>query len=188
MIRTKKIKNPVKTRIFLVLDATLLGFLHLQHRKYLIMKRYALLVFAFVSLCTSCSLESKGPDGFYLEVVPIDSVEMPEYFVQGEIYEINITYTQPNSCYYFNDFIYEIDGQERTVVVVNTVYTDDSNTCIDNPEEVTVHFNFSVTGNETYVFKFYQGEDEEGEDQYYIVEVPVMEGRPDSRNQAQVKD
>ncbi|WP_179009526.1 hypothetical protein [Winogradskyella forsetii] len=152
------------------------------------MKRYALFVFAFISIFTSCNIDDNDNYDFYLEVVPIDSVELPEYFVQGEIYEINITYTQPNSCYYFNDFIYEIDGQERTVVVVNTVYADVDNTCVYNPEEVTVHFNFSVTGNETYVFKFYQGEDEEGEDQYYIVEVPVMDGRPDSRNQAQVKD
>ena len=76
-----------------------------------------------------------------------------------------------------NDFIYEIDGQQRTVAVVNTVYTIDNSTCAEDPEEVTVHFDFHVTSNETYIFKFYQGEDEQGTDQYYIVEVPVMDER-----------
>lgn len=142
------------------------------------MKKYALLVFAFITLFTSCSLDDSPAYEFHLEVVPIDSVEIPEYFVHGEVYQINMTYTQPNSCYYFNDFIYEIDGQQRTVAIVNTVYTVDSTNCADSPEEVTVHFDFSVTGNETYIFKFYQGEDDNGEDLYYIVEVPVVEGRP----------
>lgn len=130
-----------------------------------------------MSVLTSCSIDDGTNYDFYLEVVPIDSVEMPEYFLQGEIYQINITYTQPNSCYYFNDFIYEIDGQHRTIAVVNTVYNIDDATCAENPEEVTVHFDFKVMSTETYIFKFYQGQDDEGEDQYYIVEVPVMDER-----------
>ena len=141
------------------------------------MNKFALFAFLFISLFTSCSIEDDTNYNFYLEVVPINSVEMPEYFVQGEIYQIDITYTQPNQCFTFNDFIYEIDGQQRTVAVVNTVYTIDSLTCAEDPEEVTVHFDFHVTSNETYIFKFYQGEDEQGTDQYYIVEVPVMDER-----------
>lgn len=141
------------------------------------MKKFALLVFAFVSIFTSCSIDDNPADDFYLEVLPIDSVEMPEYFVHGETYEILVTYTKPSSCYYFNDFIYEIDGHERTIAIVNTVYENIAAGCDETPEQVTVNFDFIVTGNETYVFKFYQGHDDEGEDQYYLVEVPVMDGR-----------
>jgi len=141
------------------------------------MKKYAFFIFIFISTFTSCSLDSTGPGDFYLEVIPIDSVEIPEYFVYGESYEIFITYTKLNSCYYFNDFIYEIDNNQRTIAVVNTVYDNGSNTCEGEPEGVTVHFDFLVNGNNTYVFKFYQGEDDNGEDQYYVIEVPVIDGR-----------
>lgn len=141
------------------------------------MKKIALLAFAFILTFTSCSIDDSSSDSFYLEVLPVESVEMPEYFVHGETYEILVTYTKPNSCYYFNDFIYEIDGHERTIAVVNTVYSDNLTNCDGEPEQVSVNFDFTVTGYETYVFKFYQGEDENGEDQYYLVEMPVMEGR-----------
>ena len=130
-----------------------------------------------MSVFTSCSIDDGNNDSFYLEVMPIDSVEMPEYFVHGETYEILVTYTKPNSCYYFNDFIYEIEGHARTIAIVNTVYENNVTACDGEPEQVTVTFNFPVTGTETYVFKFYQGEDQYGEDQYYLVEVPVMDGR-----------
>lgn len=146
------------------------------------MKRYALLVFIFISSFISCSLDDTVNSGFRLEVLGIDNVEVPEYFVQGETYEISVTYTKPNSCYFFNDFIYEIEGHERTVAVVNTVYEDNATACDGEPEQVTVHFNFLVTGSETYVFKFYQGEDEDGQDQYHLVEIPVTDERPFSKD------
>ena len=38
-------------------------------------------------------------------------------------------------------------------------------------EEVT--FNFMVTGNGSYIFKFWQGEYANGDDQYLTIEVPV---------------
>ncbi|WP_299098074.1 hypothetical protein [uncultured Winogradskyella sp.] len=143
------------------------------------MKKFALLALIFVSTLTSCSLDDGAESNFYLAVLPIDGVEMPESFVQGETYEIFVTYIKPNSCHTFNDFIYEIDGNERTVAVVNTVYyANNGVSCDEVSELVTVSFDLYVSGNETYIFKFFQGEDpNSGEDQYYLVEVPVMEGR-----------
>lgn len=141
------------------------------------MKKFALLALVFILTFSSCSLDDNPAENFYLEVLPIESVEMPEYFVHGETYEILVTYTKPNSCYSFNDFIYEIDGHERTVAIVNTVYLTNVTECDGEPEPITVNFDFTVNGNETYLFKFYQGEDDNGEDQYYLVEVPVMDGR-----------
>jgi hypothetical protein len=133
-----------------------------------------LLAFIFISTLTSCSVETDENDTFYLEVLTIDSVEMPEHFVLGKTYDISVNYTVPNSCYQFNDFIYEIDKHERTVAIVNTVYPNAN--CVDKQERVTVSFNFTVSESETYMFKFYQGEDAEGVDQYYFVEVPVETG------------
>ena len=125
-----------------------------------------------VGTLTSCSIDD-DPSSFYFEILAIESAEMPEEFVFGETYEIFMDYTKPTSCHIFNDFLYQINGQERTVGIINTVYT--NNACEEDSEIVTVSFQFNVTSLETYVFKFYQGEDEDGVDQYLIIEVPVVE-------------
>ena len=121
---------------------------------------------------TSCSIDDEG-QSFHFEIMPIESVDMPEEFEFGGTYEIFIDYVKPTNCHVFNDFLYQINEQERTVGIINTVYTD--TICEEDPETVTVSFRFLVTSLETYVFKFYQGEDEEGIDQYLIIEVPVIE-------------
>ncbi|NNE32409.1 MAG: hypothetical protein HKN40_08575 [Winogradskyella sp.] len=139
------------------------------------MKKLVLLLVFFTSILTSCSIDSEPVANFTLEVLPIDSVEVPDQFVQGETYEIFMTYTKPSSCYEFNDFIYEINGHERTIAIVNTVYLNLN--CAQQIETVTVSFDFLVVGSETYLFKFYQGEDEQGVDQYHLVEVPVVSER-----------
>ena len=136
------------------------------------MKKYALLAFILLSALTSCSVEDDDANTFYLEILTIDSVEVPEQFILGENHYISVTYTAPSSCYQFNDFIYEIDENEKIVSIVNTVYPNAN--CEESQERVTVSFNLTVTQTETYVFKFYQGEDSEGVNQYYFVEVPVV--------------
>lgn len=138
------------------------------------MKTYKLLLVVLASFLMSCSIDDSGSINYYLEIMPVDTVEMPETFVHGEIYQISMNYTQPSDCYRFNDFIYDINGNERTVAIVNSVYFGEDMNCMDEAEEVTVSFDFVVNETETYLFKFYQGEDEEGVDQYYLVEVPVV--------------
>lgn len=124
------------------------------------------------STLMSCGVDDDF-QSFHFEIMPIESVEIPEEFIYGETYEIFMDYVKPTDCYVFTDFLYQIDDQERTVGIWNTVYTESS--CMEGPETVTVSFRFFVTSLETYVFKFYQGEDEEGVDQYLIIEVPVTE-------------
>ncbi|QNK76768.1 hypothetical protein [Winogradskyella undariae] len=144
------------------------------------MKKHVLLIFIFITTLTSCSIENDNSDLFYVEFMPIESVDIPEYFVYGETYEIFMTYTKPNSCYFFRDFYYAIDGNERTVAIENNVYQEDN--CNETQEPENVSFNFTVTGSETYLFKFYQGKDEEGVDQFLLIEVPIMDERPETES------
>ncbi|OZV70770.1 hypothetical protein [Winogradskyella aurantia] len=136
------------------------------------MKKFIFL-FILSSLIFSCDIESDSPN-FSFEIVGIDSVETPELFIFAETYEISVTYIAPNGCYEFNDFIYDINGNERTIAVVNTVY--DYSNCTTAEESITVSFNFTVTSTETYLFRFYKGENEEGADEYHLVEIPVEMG------------
>ncbi|MFK7833301.1 MAG: hypothetical protein AB8B52_08495 [Winogradskyella sp.] len=138
------------------------------------MKKQFFLVFILCLIFSSCNIDDDTNVILGTEILPIESVEMPESFVLNETYEIHITYNRPSNCYQFYDFYYEINQNERTVGIINTVY--DNPSCIEEEESVTVTLNFRVVSTETYLFKFYQGQDEEGEDLYYLVEVPVVDG------------
>ncbi|RIA08266.1 hypothetical protein OE09_0075 [Flavobacteriaceae bacterium MAR_2010_72] len=135
------------------------------------MRKFIALCVLFVSLA-SCSLDDSNSN-FYYEILPIESVVIPDEFTLGETYEIKVSYLRPSSCYIFNDFYYQSNLNQRTIAIVTTVYEDIS--CTQAVELVEVSFNFIVNNTGTYVFKFWQGEDESGNDMYYIVEVPVVE-------------
>ena len=136
------------------------------------MKKFLLL--ALTITLFSCDLDS-GEDqpSFSLEIMSIESVDAPDEFTFGEAHEITVNYTRPNDCYQFNDFIFQPSESTRTVAVVDTVYENIS--CSQALVNASVSFDFTVTSMETYVFQFYQGEDNNGEDQYLIVEIPVVE-------------
>ncbi|GAB4154092.1 MAG: hypothetical protein Tsb0033_01590 [Winogradskyella sp.] len=138
------------------------------------MKKYVFLFLVFVAFLTSCSVENDGPV-VRTEFMPIVNVAVPDHFVQGQTHEILMSYVKPNSCYVFNNIIFDIEGHERTVSILNTVYQ--NQTCVTQNELTTVSFDLTVSGDEVYLFKFYQGKDEYGVDQYHLVEVPVVNGR-----------
>jgi len=135
------------------------------------MKKLIFLCAVFFSLA-SCSVDDSND--FYTKILPIESVDIPEEFVLGKVYPITVTYIRPAGCYAFFDFYYTRDLNERTVAVINAEYPNQD--CgLDITSEVEATFNFKVTSNGTYVFKFWQGKDDSGTDLYYIVEVPVVE-------------
>ncbi|MGJ8591386.1 MAG: hypothetical protein ACSHXF_02490 [Aquaticitalea sp.] len=137
------------------------------------MKHLLVTCFLILSL-TSCSLENDYIPVAQQEYVPIASVEVPEEFVLGEIYPIYVTYLRPSGCHLFYNFYYEAEENQRTVAVINTVYSNSECQTYDQ-EEVEVSFDFMPNQSGTYVFRFWQGKDEAGNDTYYIVEVPVVD-------------
>ena len=142
------------------------------------MKKLVLLCVVMFSLA-SCSIDDSNE--YYNEILPIESVVIPEQFVLGKVYPITVKYIRPAGCYVFYDFYYTRELNQRTVAVVNSVFTN-QNCGISEDAEAEATFNFKVTSNGTYVFKFWQGKDESGTDLYYIVEVPVVEAQPVTNN------
>ena len=121
----------------------------------------------------SCDVDDDYVD-YNFEFIPIENVVIPESFNLGDTYQISMTYFKPTSCYAFHDFYYASEGNERTVAVINVVF--ESSNCVALEDEpVEVFFNFIAKYNQTYVFKFWQGEDENGEDIFLTYEVPVVE-------------
>lgn len=135
------------------------------------------LVFILISVLfiTSCDISDDSVP-YTTVFVPIESVTMPTEFVLGQTYPMDLTYFKPSSCHSFYNFYYDTNGTTRTIAVLNLRYQEDNCVALD-PEgnEVDVSFNFKVTQTGTYTFKFWQGTDENGNDSYYIVEVPVVE-------------
>lgn len=138
------------------------------------MKKYAFLFLVSLAFLTSCSVENDNPI-VRTEFMPIVNVAVPDHFIQGQTHEILMSYVKPNSCYVFNNIIFDIEGHERTVSILNTVYENEN--CTPQDELTTVSFDLTVSGDDVYLFKFYQGKDEYGVDQYHLVEVPVVNGR-----------
>ncbi|MBC3758438.1 hypothetical protein H7U19_08490 [Hyunsoonleella sp. SJ7] len=136
------------------------------------MKKFLILGFLLVFL-SSCDLaDDDGNLNFNFEVLPIESVDIPDSFELGAIYPITVSYLRPSTCHQFRDFYYLKENNERTVAVIN--YCFERNDCEELTDEVVeASFNFKVTSNGSYIFKFWQGEDENEVDQYLIVEVPV---------------
>ncbi len=136
------------------------------------MKCRVLFVFLLVIGLSSCSLDDDGAN-FRLEIVTIEEASLPDEFVFGETHEIKVTYNRPNNCYSFNNFLFDRDGNQRTVAVVNRVLTDTN--CNNTATTSEATFNFLVLSRETYTFRFFQGKDDDGNDTFLTVEVPVAE-------------
>ena len=132
----------------------------------------ALILFLLLGL-TGCDLGDDQQPNFSLEIMSIETVDVPDEFILGQTHEISVTYTRPSNCYEFNDFIVNAEGNTRTIAVVDIVYNNEA--CIQAIETVTVSFEFLVLSDETYIFQFYQGDGIGGNDQYLIVEIPVVD-------------
>ncbi|OYU80946.1 MAG: hypothetical protein CFE23_06865 [Flavobacterium sp. BFFFF1] len=135
------------------------------------MKRLALLLLAIFAL-NSCSPSDDGPE-FHYEVLPVESYTLPASFDMNQNYEIKVKYKKPSNCHYYQGIYYEKDGQTRTIGVQTSVLEADNCAPLDE-EPVEVSFQFLCTpGNDHYTFKFYKGEDAEGNNVFEEVTVPV---------------
>lgn len=142
----------------------------MQKRKT--MKKLIALSLALI-LAMSCSIDDNNSTNYSFEVLPVVSVDVPSEFTLGETYPITVTYLKPSSCHVFREFYYSKNLNERTVAPIMLVYENDNCETLENVEEDAT-FNFIVTSNGSYIFKFWQGEDANGDDQYLTIEVPVV--------------
>ena len=133
---------------------------------------YALVTLLVIFSLSSCDLGDDGPN-FHFVPLQVASVDIPETFDLNETYRIEVTYLIPDGCTYYEGFDFEKDElTTRTVVVVGSKRTD-QDACTQAVEERTAGFDFLVLHDQTYLFKFWQGEDANGEQQYLEIEVPV---------------
>ncbi|HMI08300.1 MAG TPA: hypothetical protein VK528_12180 [Flavobacterium sp.] len=141
------------------------------------MKKILLLLFLGLVL-NSCSTDSTEPEVYY-ELLPISRCEMPYRFTAGETYELNMIFKMPTTCHVYKGIYFEGDGNTKTVAIQSVVYERNDCQSIDYnaataPNLTSEKFNFTAEGpGTTYTFKIWTGKNEQGEDLYYDINVPV---------------
>ncbi|AUP79328.1 hypothetical protein [Flavivirga eckloniae] len=135
------------------------------------MKRLLALCVALV-IFASCSIDD-GED-FTKVFVPVESVEIPDEFELGKIYSIEVNYLRPSTCHSFNEFYYLIEGNERIVAPINYAFEGDDCQILED-KLVKASFPFKVISTNSYIFKFWKGNDTEGKSEYLTIEVPVVQ-------------
>jgi hypothetical protein len=106
------------------------------------------------------------------EFLPVESVDIPEEFELGQTYEITVTYLRPTTCHAFNDILL-VNNNTVKVFIIGTVFNSNGNCTELTNTELGATFDFEATSPGSYIFKFWKGKNEGGEDVYLTVEVPV---------------
>jgi len=133
------------------------------------MKKF-LLIFSIILLTISCS--SDDDTNYQYKLLPIKEAFVPDEFNYGQIYTINVKYIRPDDCHIYSDILYEYDYDARNIAVVSTV-VDDANCEILDSEEM-LSFTVQALQHQPYIFRFWQGDDENGDPIYLEVEVPFV--------------
>jgi len=136
-----------------------------------------LTLLAALFIMVSCSLDNDVKE-FQLEFLPILSVEVPEHVSPGQSSNFTVFYKRPTDCYFANGFDYQADGAIRTVALQSIVIEDSDCLSLENTEAEQISFQFDcppVYSYDAYLFKFYQGTDTSGIEQFLEIEVPVQQ-------------
>ncbi|UGS21152.1 hypothetical protein [Flavobacterium cyclinae] len=132
------------------------------------MKKLILLV-SILFLFNSCQSDEFN---YRVEILPVHNVEIPTEFELGRTYQISMQYYRPSSCHSPYGIYYEKDLNVRRCAVQNII--EERGNCLPL-ENILVEetFNFHVTNTGNYVFKFWTGTDDNGEDTFLIYDIPV---------------
>jgi hypothetical protein len=134
--------------------------------------KHFITLFLFGLLLVGCNDDDDNIHEYHLEYIGVVDAEVPDEFTFGNTYEIEVSIELPNSCYFhYGQYDYFYEGNTRLIYPI--VHVDDDVACTQSIIETSFSILVHALQDETYIFKFYQGEDLNGEDLYLTIEVPV---------------
>ncbi len=136
------------------------------------MKKIYVLLIAFITL--SCSVDDGNKTHVSYESLPIEGVIIPEEFQLNKKHKITLNYLMPTDCHGFSNIYFEKNGATITTAIIAVKHITEENTCDTINIEYEASFDLLASQTEKYLFKFWQGKDDEGEDTYMEMEVPVV--------------
>ena len=126
------------------------------------------------TLLLSCDLHDEG-EKYELVALPIAEVQLPESFILNESYLFDISFTRPNACTGFRGFEVVVEETEthtvRHVVAIGAQFQETF--CPQATETLQTQMQFVCMYSSPYLFRFYTGDDSDGNPQYLEIEVPV---------------
>ena len=137
------------------------------------MKQYLLLFLAIITFISCSDDDDYNEHDYHLEYTSVIRADVPDEFVFGKTYLIDVTIELQNGCYYhYGQYDYRYEGTSRLIYPI--VHIDDNVSCTLNITETTFSIRVQALQSEPYIFKFYQGEDADGQDIFLTIEVPVI--------------
>lgn len=138
------------------------------------MLRKKLLLLAITAFVfTGCSSNDDSGD-IMQNLAAVVSVEMPEEFVYGASYDMQIVYERPTNCHTFSGLDISQEGNRITIGVVTSFLTNNNLNCMDAGNlQATATINFVVEREDFYIFRFWTGRNSAGRDEFLIFEIPV---------------
>lgn len=143
-----------------------------------------ILLFMSALILNSCNIEDDSP-ALNLELAAVTDIDLPESFEMGNTYDIDVTYVLPSACH--NAVGIDVvrggfSGEERRQIYVVGVGSVDASLvdCDEEEDEQDMlkegTFKLTIDDNGSYTFYLWQGLNEDGENQYSTVVVPVIGG------------
>lgn len=134
--------------------------------------RKIIFTLSLLFIFSGCSVDDEPTPRLVYELVPIVSTNLPEEFTAGESYDLKFTYQLPTPCHNFTGInVEDINGAYGIGVVA---YYDANNECAEVTRTAEAGIKFIAEEEDFYIFKFWQGRNEQGEDQFLTVEIPVI--------------
>jgi len=133
-------------------------------------KKLLLLIILMLTV-SSCSL-SDDESNLSIETLPIKQAEVPMEFDYGATYKLKVIFDLPSGCHSFYDLFYQYENTARIVAINSVVNT--KMACTEVLIEREFEFDVKVTQQADYIFKFWKGTDNDGNDIFEEIIVPVV--------------
>lgn len=137
-------------------------------------KGFAFILALVIGLSFSgCELETG--ENFHFVSLEITDADVPDNFVLNGVHNIEVTFTRPDECTFFQGFdVFPDENGVRTIVAIGSVLTDEES-CALTQDSMTGTLTITAIIEESYTLRFYAGVDAEGNQLYLEFFVPVIE-------------
>jgi len=137
-------------------------------------KAFILLIFLVVF---SCGLDDETVQSqeVFDNFLPVESIILPDEFQFNKEYQITLTYIKPTDCHDFKNIFFKKNNDSKTTIaIVASKKTSQENLCNTINIEKETTFKLKISQKENYQFKFWKGKNQQGEDIYLEIEVPIV--------------
>lgn len=153
------------------------------------MKKFILLFVSSIILL-SCDVDDDGPRIRFV-AAEVTAADLPEFFEAGDSYEIDVSYLLPSACHTAGGIDARREGftgdEFRNIYITGIASYDANITVCDEDEEDELEredsFKINIGNNEdeSYTFYLWKGLDEDGENIFTEVVVPI--GDPEDNDE-----